>query len=553
MRKVALFLLISSHTFAVTCPSGYSYYSTITIDHTKVATAGNYNNPLGKGDRTATITVTTNLSVGGSGTVESLVNGTESSDNVFYFNAQSVTSSLYIKFNLGAQYLITEALHFQSTTDTHGVWQWQGSNDDSSYTNIGGTFTMGGAISQAQTSLNGNTTQYQYYRLQGVSGTTSSSPWIYEYEFKINANQTNFPVLISTTVANLATTGNGGHVQNANGYDIILSSTSDGNYDIKFETETYNASTGQIIYWAKLGNLSHTADTVLYLFYGNSGVSTFQGGAWGAVWDSNYKAVWHLADNAANTIVAQATSNSFTGTNAANTNTKTATGKIGNGLTYASASSDGTTMPNINANFVPTAFTLSGWIKTTNSTTHNQRIVTFADSIPGTDVFISVDHTGLDAGGAHKAFVAAHAGGWSNQYKYGTITVDDMNWHYIVGTFDGTNFNLYVDGNNDGTKVAGAAPYGGTNSPFTIGKYPLSAADFANGIIDEPRVSTSARSADWVATEYNNQGSPNTFFSYGTEQTCGGGGGGTTYVPLNRGMSIQGGKSVIRGGKVQVM
>jgi hypothetical protein len=37
------------------------------------------------------------------------------------------------------------------------------------------------------------------------------------------------------------------------------------------------------------------------------------------------------------------------------------------------------------------------------------------------------------------------------------------------------------------------------------------------GTLDECRVSSSARSGDWIATEFNNQNSPATFYSIGAE------------------------------------
>jgi hypothetical protein len=40
-----------------------------------------------------------------------------------------------------------------------------------------------------------------------------------------------------------------------------------------------------------------------------------------------------------------------------------------------------------------------------------------------------------------------------------------------------------------------------------------------NGLIDEVRVSNIVRSADWIATEYNNQSSPSTFLTFGAENT----------------------------------
>jgi len=40
-----------------------------------------------------------------------------------------------------------------------------------------------------------------------------------------------------------------------------------------------------------------------------------------------------------------------------------------------------------------------------------------------------------------------------------------------------------------------------------------------NGLIDEVRVSNIARSADWIATEYNNQYTPSAFYSFGSEES----------------------------------
>jgi len=34
-----------------------------------------------------------------------------------------------------------------------------------------------------------------------------------------------------------------------------------------------------------------------------------------------------------------------------------------------------------------------------------------------------------------------------------------------------------------------------------------------HGVLDEVHISSGARSADWIATEYNNQSSPSTFYS----------------------------------------
>ena len=140
------------------------------------------------GNRTASITVTqdsgyfhapmSDLVDGGFG-----LNDGDST----YFSSAGLAFGNWVKFDFGTGKVVDEAKWYQDTTDTHGTWQWEGSNDDSSYTSIGATFTLGGATPfQTQTTLNGNATSYRYYRLIGVSGNRSSNPWLQEIEFKQN-------------------------------------------------------------------------------------------------------------------------------------------------------------------------------------------------------------------------------------------------------------------------------------------------------------------------------------------------------------------------------
>lgn len=142
-----------------------------------------YSNPGGSGYRYPIQIPTTNASLGGGGTNPNvLVDG--SFGHAFWWNPQSA-AGLYVKIDLGAARVIDEIKWYQSTTNTHGTWQWFGSNDDSSYTAIGATFTLGGATTQTLATLSGNTTAYRYYKMVGSAGTTSDNPWLTGIEFKI--------------------------------------------------------------------------------------------------------------------------------------------------------------------------------------------------------------------------------------------------------------------------------------------------------------------------------------------------------------------------------
>ena len=55
--------------------------------------------------------------------------------------------------------------------------------------------------------------------------------------------------------------------------------------------------------------------------------------------------------------------------------------------------------------------------------------------------------------------------------------------------------------------------------PVTIGVRNLAEGRPFNGTIDEVRISNTARSIAWIATEYNNQNSTDTFYKVGSEET----------------------------------
>jgi len=81
----------------------------------------------------------------------------------------------------------------------------------------------------------------------------------------------------------------------------------------------------------------------------------------------------------------------------------------------------------------------------------------------------------------------------------------DGNWHFVVGTYDGSTVRLYVDGTEvgAGTRDSGALAYGGpTSNDLFIGHYEgCSGLDFS-GSIDEPTIWTRALSANEVRFAY---------------------------------------------------
>jgi len=175
-----------------------------------------------------------------------------------------------------------------------------------------------------------------------------------------NTDQMNFPLLFNTIDPTLATTANGGHMTNAQGYDIYFSLDPNGATKLDHELEEYNPLTGQVIAWVRIPLLSHATDTVVYMFYGNPNVNTPQQNPTG-VWDNNYLGVWHVA-NGATLSLTDSTSN---GNNATNSGAQPTGGEIDGGMLTDGGSFATIGTPASLNNLAQGNATFSAWVNAT--------------------------------------------------------------------------------------------------------------------------------------------------------------------------------------------
>jgi hypothetical protein len=314
----------------------------------------------------------------------------------------------------------------------------------------------------------------------------------------VPSTQSNFTVLVSVTDATLKTISNGGHVANANGYDIGFYSDAAGTTKLKWEVERYNAATGELIAWVKIPTLSSTTDTTFYLFYGDSTITTNQSDPVNT-WDTNYKAVYHLPNGT--TLSATDSTGGNNGTFSPNHPTAV-TGQIDGAAAFT---------PNQTINMgtptdfpVNTAWTAEAWANPV--ATGTLAVMAWGQRVTNSGVQIG----------------ANGAGGTWRLSLFGGVTCDGGTvstgtWQHLVGTFDGSSLRLF----KNGVLVRGptaAAPVAPATPGAWIGSY--GGLQYFNGNIDEVRMSTTNRSADWIRTEYNNQNSPGTFITMGSE-SCG--------------------------------
>jgi hypothetical protein len=182
--------------------------------------------------------------------------------------------------------------------------------------------------------------------------------------------------------------------------------------------------------------------------------------------------------------------------------------KIGGGLDlegaddYISAANNGSTLN------VGQAFTLEAWIKRDATGSRTVMTKAYVSGYSFKLSFTSSDVLRLD--------VQDSTGSWHNVQG---STINDTNWHHVGAYSNGTSLKLFTDGvvhSNSNSTPAGI-PYDSNNLWIGVGKW-SGPVDYFDGIIDEVRISNTARSACWIGTEYRNQNSPSTFYTVGNEE-----------------------------------
>jgi RHS repeat-associated protein len=372
----------------------------------------------------------------------------------------------------------------------------------------------------------------------GASGYSSQGTIVIDHTKVQNTDQTDFPFMFNTTDPNLATIANGGQVTSSSGYDIIFSTDPNGLTKLDHELEQYNPLTGQVTAWVRIPTLSHTTDTVLYVFYGNSNITTSQQNPAG-VWGTNYQAVYHLSNVG---IGVAADSSAYD-------NTATLTSVV-----PASGGIDGTASLNGVSSYIqaPTtvfpSYPLGTYANVGIPTSSQTTSTPFAASF---GVWFNTASAGGILGQAGQMcagyFVACYdyqpvvpgdydPYSWNNMLYVDTngsliangggivtsTAYNDSKWHFAVVTYahDGTN-TLYVDGKSVGSQQlqfpGGYSPYYeyfiGTTYTFLTQAGNWNWLYF-NGDIDEVSITSNAQTADWIGTEYNNQSSPSAFYKF---------------------------------------
>lgn len=326
-----------------------------------------------------------------------------------------------------------------------------------------------------------------------------------------SSDLTDFPLLISLGVdSDLAADAQ------ADADDIVFTSA-DGTTILAHEIEYFDESTGELQAWVQIPTLSHTANTVIYMYYGNSGTSSQQNMT--GVWHSNYKMVQHLQESPANNTAGHLDSTSngihgtpqgFDSTSTSNTNT---TGII-DGADIFDGSNDFVDLGNVLG--FTSSFSASAWVYMEDYASCGNYYI---NKLGGSG---ARDWSLMNECGGFLFRISENASTVVNQYSSVDPSLYQNEWVHLVGVYNASTqkLDIFVNGVNTSANPSLVAPtsINATSNAVRIGSR-QSDSSYFDGKLDEVRVLNIPLSADWIATEFNNQDSPSTFYTVGTEES----------------------------------
>jgi hypothetical protein len=157
-----------------------------------------------------------------------------------------------------------------------------------------------------------------------------------------------------------------------------------------------------------------------------------------------------------------------------------------------------------------TNVTMEVWANPASASVHGA-FIKIGGTSPNQGYALGVGVSDFDAAGNNFLLLYEGARWIPTGHTFGT------GWHHAVMVIDGSGHPIaYLDGVQVYTDTTGI-PLVPQSSITHIGGYTSSTPTSRHfqGILDEIRISNSARSADWIATEYKNQSNPATFYGMG--------------------------------------
>jgi len=327
---------------------------------------------------------------------------------------------------------------------------------------------------------------------------------------KVNGSVTDFPVYLK--LSDFSSTNLFNNTR-SDGADIRITQ-GDGLSVLASELVQYNAvaNLGELHF--KAPHLSNTANMDFYMYFDNSNARPINASdplGKHDVWSNGFVAVYHMQENPngdpSNSIYNSARNKYYGKPYGSMTSADRVAGQMGNGTDF-DGMDDYYETDDISEIDNATKLTYSMWFKRRNS---------------GSKILIdkSTSSSMTEMAGIH----VWNSGNVHLQWRKGdqneaTYSSNDTSWHHVMSVFNGSGISSvtkiigFHDGANQNLSYSGTLPtkLPINSSRFLIGKRHYDAS-FSDGYMDEIRIASKIRSAQWAKTEFNNQNSPSTFYT----------------------------------------
>ncbi len=321
---------------------------------------------------------------------------------------------------------------------------------------------------------------------------------------------TDFPVLVVLS-NNVGESGfNYSHFLREDGYDLRFKANPGDTVNLNYEIEAWDTN-GTSFVWVQAPTLPGDGSGTLWALWGRES-EQLACTTNGAVWSGGYRSVWHLGLTNGVTDLADWTPNRRYGVNYG---TVSAAGKIGQGRDFERDNKHYIDVPTgLGSIYIPTAnapITLSCWFKAESITTANMdhRLINTHDATDSTAIAL-----GLGLSNKLQMNIDGRDVGGANITVSSLTSLSVGQWYHGAVSFDGNVGILYLNGVEVGRTEVGAKLNPGAALAAKLGRLSPT-ANYFDGVLDEARISSVARSADWLWACHGNQASNAVFNAFG--------------------------------------
>lgn len=349
-----------------------------------------------------------------------------------------------------------------------------------------------------------------------------NSSWSYRKQITFDnsaqaENLTNIPILVKLTASNF----DFAKAQSA-GQDIRFTD-SDGTTLLSYEIEKWDNVNSIAYIWVKVPQIdaSSSSDSI-FMYYGNNSASDAQAAT--SVWSNGYAAVWHLKESANGTAgeykdALGVINGQGGGGTVSRVPVASSSGQIDGAQTFTSANSSYISIGDAAGLDQTGDMTVEAWTK--------------PSSISATTQIVLEKGDGATAANRQYSFRLASSNQWAFFLYTGSTTnsatdnstaPSTSRFDFLTGVRTDNSIKMYTNGSNKATTTISGTTNTSSNT-LAIGRPGTANNTYYNGVIDEVRISSVARSANWIAATYKSES--DTLNTFSSEQAVSNGSSGS--------------------------